>query len=136
MVKYIKGYRHILKSKWSLYVQYTNAGRNFLSLDWFLCCCRALLLCLGVPLFTFVNSGEHVFEMSVTRQVIEVTSLVHVMVLTILWQWCFISSFLVICHSIVWSFRMMCACVLYVSFIPMYNCVRTRIISLMSVMDL
>jgi len=35
-------------------------------------------------MFSIVNSGGHVFEMSVTRLVIEVTRLVLIMILTIL----------------------------------------------------
>ena len=65
-----------------------------------------------------------------------VTRLVHIMILTVLVIVLFyfqLSSDLSLISMVC---RMMCACVLHVSFIPMYNCVTMRIISLLSVMDL
>jgi hypothetical protein len=64
--------------------------------------------------------------------VIEVTGLVHVLILTILVIVMFYFQLLSNLSLIVWSCKM-CACVLRVSFIPMYNCVTMRIITLLSV---
>jgi len=84
MLKYIKGYRHILKSKWSLYLQYRNAGRCFLSLGFFFMLLSGSLIMSWRSTVHFCQLRGPVFEMSVARLVIEFSRLVHVMILSIL----------------------------------------------------
>ena len=74
--------------------------------------------------------------MSVTRLVIEVTMLVHVMILTILVIVMFYFQLPSNLSLISMVCRMIRGCVLHISFTPMYNCVTMRIIDLLSVVDL
>jgi len=80
--------------------------------------------------------GGHVFEISVTRLIIEVTRLVHVLMLTVLVIVMFYFQLPSNLSLISMVCRMMCTCILHVIFIPMCNCVTMRIISLLSAKDL